>query len=65
MSLKHFHILFIVFAAVFCLAFGAWAFMAMEQPLEVRGMGIFSVILGGVLAVYGVYFLRKARRIIT
>ncbi|MBL9154871.1 MAG: hypothetical protein JNK37_20490 [Verrucomicrobiales bacterium] len=65
MSLKHFHVLFIVLAALFCLAFGAWALLVAGQGAEVRGMGIFSIILGGILAYYGAYFFKKARRIIT
>lgn len=65
MSLKHFHLLFIVIAALFCLLFGAWALLAMDVSATIRGMGVFSVILGGALVAYGVYFLRKSRRIIT
>lgn len=65
MSLKHFHFLFIAVAAVFCLAFGAWALLASGVTQSIRGMGIFSAILGVGLAVYGVWFRRKSRRVIT
>ena len=65
MSLKHFHVLFIVLAALFCVAFGAWALLVAGQGAGVKGMGVFSVILGGILACYGAYFFKKARRIIT
>lgn len=65
MSLKHFHVLFIVLAAAFCLAFAAWALTGLGRTVEIRGMGAFSAVLGVGLAVYGVYFFRKARRIVT
>ena len=65
MSLKYFHILFIVFAAIFSLAFGSWALLARDLDGAVRGMGIFSVILGVALAGYGFWFLKKAKRVIT
>lgn len=65
MSLKHFHFLFILFAALFSLGFGAWAILGMDPETGARGMGIFSAILGVVLAFYGVWFRKKARRVIT
>lgn len=65
MSLKHFHFLFIAVAAIFCLAFGAWALSASGVTSAIRGMGIFSAILGVGLSVYGVWFRRKSRRVIT
>lgn len=65
MSLKHFHILFIVFAALFSLAFGSWALLARDLDGAIRGMGLFSVILGVVLAGYGLWFVKKAKRVIT
>ncbi len=65
MSLKHFHILFIVVAALFCLAFGAWALLARDVESAIRGMGMFSVALGLALAGYGVWFRKKSRRVIT
>lgn len=65
MSLKHFHVLFIAFAAIFSLAFGTWALLARDLDGSVRGMGAFSVVLGLVLAGYGVWFLKKSKRVIT
>lgn len=65
MSLKHFHVLFIAFAAIFSLAFGTWALLARDLDGSVRGMGAFSVVLGLVLSGYGVWFLKKSKRVIT
>ncbi|MCB1077075.1 MAG: hypothetical protein KDM63_01365 [Verrucomicrobiae bacterium] len=65
MSLKHFHLLFILLSVIFSLLFGAWALLAREQTQEIRGLGVFSVAMGVGLLAYGVYFLRKSRRIIT
>lgn len=65
MSLKHFHILFIAIAALFCFAFGTWALLAREGEVAIRGMGIFSAVLGLALVVYGIWFRKKTRRVIT
>ncbi|MCB1230418.1 MAG: hypothetical protein KDN19_09140 [Verrucomicrobiae bacterium] len=65
MSLKHFHFLFIAVAALFCLGFGAWALLARDVSLSIRGMGIFSVVLGVALTAYGVWFRKKSRHVIT
>ncbi len=65
MSLKHFHFLFIAVAALFCLAFGAWALMARETTAAIQGMGIFSLVLGVSLTGYGFWFRKKSRRVIT
>lgn len=65
MSLKHFHVLFIVFAAIFSLAFGAWALLGRDLDGSVRGMGVFSVVLGLALVGYGAWFIKKSKRVIT
>ncbi len=65
MSLKHFHFLFIVVAALFCFGFGAWALMARDLDSGIRGMGIFSLVLGLALTVYGIWFRKKSARVIT
>lgn len=60
MSLKFFHVFFISLAillAVFC---AAWAFSTGAPVLFAYG----SVGLAVALVVYGVYFVRKARKII-
>jgi hypothetical protein len=63
-SLKYVHLLFIGAAAAFSLLFGAWAVLAPEVAADVRVMGWISTVLGFGLVCYGVYFLRKSRRII-
>ena len=65
MSLKHFHFLFILFAAFFSLAFGAWGLLARDLDASVRGMAIFSVVLGVGLIAYGFWFRKKSRHVIT
>ena len=65
MSLKHFHVVFIVFAVLICAGFGAWALLAKDQSGAVRASGIFSLVLGGGLSIYGIWFYRKSKRVIT
>ena len=64
MSLKGFHIVFIT---VSTLLFGfliAWGFLVAKDTDGVaRGMGVAGVAGILLLPVYGVYFLRKAKRI--
>ncbi len=67
MSLKSFHVVFIVIAMLCAFGFAAWTFVGGSDPaiVQQRPIGIVSGILGAVLAVYGVWFvLRKSRRII-
>ncbi len=64
MSLKYVHILFIVAAVIFSLAFGAWGLLVTGMGGEVRVMGAISVAIGLFLLGYGIYFLRKSSRII-
>lgn len=59
MSLKHFHVVFIVFAVLLSFGFGAWALMATGQSTGMRGVGVFSLVLGAGLTVYGIWFYRK------
>ena len=67
MSLKHFHIVFIVLAVLSSLGFGAWALMsdAAASSDAIRVTGWLSLILAAGLAVYGVWFFRKAKHVIT
>jgi len=64
MSLKYFHILFILLAVMTTIGFGLWAILVNGLPGGLRAMGGFSVASGVVLLVYGIRFLRKARSII-
>ena len=65
MSLKHFHVVFIALAILCSLGFAAWALLVPAPQAGIRSLGWFSGVLGVGLAIYGVWFLRKARRIIT
>ena len=60
MSLKGFHIFFILIATVFCFGFTAWAFMgAGNLEAEMKIPGIVTGGLGIVLLAYGVWFAWK------
>ena len=61
MSLKAFHIVFIVLATLLAIACAVWSFA--NQTAE--GFGIGSAIAAVALIVYGVFFIKKSRKIIT
>jgi uncharacterized membrane protein SirB2 len=61
MSLKAFHIVFIVLSILLCITCAVWAF----QSDAARGFGIGASIAGAALVVYGIWFVKKARNIIT
>ena len=56
MSLKHFHVVFIVAALALSLVFGVWSMKTVGANLL---MGQASFVLGAVLAVYLVWFFKK------
>lgn len=67
MSLKTFHLFFLVIAILFDFAFAAYAFYGPDNEItrEIKPMGIGSGIFGLILVVYGLWFhLRKAPKII-
>ena len=59
MSLKSFHVFFIVLAVLSSLGFAVWAFTkgGAEPSSALGAMGIFSALAGLALAVYGVWFV--------
>jgi hypothetical protein len=61
MSLKAFHICFIVLASSLSLAFGVWAFLNVEQGGSRIAVSLGSVTVGVSLLGYGSWFLRKMR----
>ncbi|MBI5764972.1 MAG: hypothetical protein HZA51_15755 [Planctomycetes bacterium] len=65
MSLKGVHIAFIAVSLLLCAGFGAWAITDWrETGVSVSFyMGVGSFVSGIVLAVYGVWFLKKLRGI--
>ena len=65
MSLKAFHIFFIFLSTVLALAFGIWAVddFGRSASRVNLALGVASFILSGVLACYGVWFLRKLKNV--
>lgn len=65
MSLKGVHIAFIVASLLLCAGFGAWAITDWRQSGASSSlyMGIGSFVSAVVLAIYGVWFLKKLRGI--
>lgn len=67
MSLKSFHVFFIVLAALSSLGFAVWTFTkgGAELASGLGALGVTSALASVVLAAYGVWFvMRKAGRII-
>ena len=65
MSLKGFHIVFIVFSTLLALGIGAWCIwvnLVEGEPVYLAG-AIFSFITAVALIVYGVWFYRKMKRL--
>jgi hypothetical protein len=65
MSLKAFHIVFIVFSTLLALALGAWCIwvdLVEGAPIYLSG-AIASFIVAIALIVYGVWFYRKMKRL--
>ncbi len=63
MSLKAFHIFFIVVSIALCVGFGVWAtqdFTRSGSSAQLA-LGVGSLIGSGVLVCYGVWFLRKLK----
>ncbi|MDA0745340.1 MAG: hypothetical protein O2954_02410 [bacterium] len=58
MSLKAFHIFFMIVSILFCLGFGVWA---VQDGGENLAMGLVSLAGCPVLTLYGVWFLRKMK----
>ena len=65
MSLKAFHIVFIVLSTLLAVAFGVWAvndFGRSGSHLHLA-LGVGSFIASGALVWYGVWFLRKLKHV--
>lgn len=65
MSLKAFHIFFIVLSVLLAFGFALWALGAYRSggPASMVGVGIASALCGIGLILYGVRFLRKLRHV--
>lgn len=67
MSLKVFHIVFILASIVISVLFALWSFLWVtpeQASSSVRFMGVASAVLSLGLLCYGAYFVRRARTII-
>jgi hypothetical protein len=65
MSLKGFHIVFIIFSTLLALGIGAWCIwvnLVEGEPVYLAG-AIFSFVSAIALMVYGVWFYRKMKRL--
>ena len=65
MSLKAFHIFFIILSTLLAVAFGFWAIddFGRSASRVYLALGVGSFIASGVLLVYGVWFLRKLKHV--
>ena len=63
MSLKAFHIVFIVFSVALCVGLGVWSArdFAQSGSWVHLSLGVGSFVASVVLTVYGVWFLRKLK----
>lgn len=61
MSLKQFHIVFIVMSVMLSAGFAAWAFTRYQPPGSVLLMGGLSAMSAVALMIYGVWFLKKLK----
>jgi hypothetical protein len=59
MSLKAFHILFVVVSVALTVGFGIWA---LSEDRGYTGWGIASFVAAAALLVYGVTFLQKLKK---
>ena len=64
MSLKGFHIVFVSVSMLLFVFLIVWGFVLAEEKSTLsNAMGITGIVGALLMPVYGVYFLRKARRI--
>ncbi len=65
MSLKAFHIFFIIVSTLLAVAFGVWAVddFGRSQSWVHLSLGVGSFIASGLLVWYGVWFLRKLKHV--
>ena len=65
MSLKTFHIVFVVFSTILAIGFGWWAIRDYQRTGEAASMvfGVLSLCGAVSLLVYGRWFLRKLKHV--
>lgn len=65
MSLKSFHVVFVTVCTLLFAFLTVWSFVVSpEQSGVVRGMGYVGIAGAAMMLAYGVYFLRKTRKIL-
>jgi len=65
MSLRGFHIVFVTVSTLLCLFMAVWSFvLAPEASAIATGLGYVGVIGALLMPVYGVYFYKKASKLI-
>ena len=60
MSLKNFHIVFIILSILVSFGLGGWA---VRHASSYMGLGVIALGLGSVLIVYGAVYFKKLKRI--
>jgi hypothetical protein len=66
MSLKAFHLVFIIASIMLAFGFGAWALMNYASPHGVAWdlvWGVAGLVVGVGLVVYEIYFLKKLKNV--
>ena len=65
MSLKAFHIVFIVASIFLCIGFGVWSLQMWTTGGDVLDIviGVISIVCGLLLTGYGIRFLKKLRHV--
>lgn len=65
MSLRAFHIVFVTVCTLLCAFFAVWAFgFATDRTPIITALGVVGAIGVVGMPIYGVYFYRKARKIL-
>jgi len=67
MSIRGFHIIFITLATLFCAFFAVWALYLYDAPRETTMDVLGWICAAGVLIfpIYGIYFYKKAKHLIS
>lgn len=65
MSLKAFHIVFVVVSVLLAFGFGGWGLYVhfTEESFGYLAMGLASLVIGIVLVIYGINFLQKFKNL--
>ena len=65
MSLKAFHVFFVVLSVLCALGFGAWALLDYQRTGSggILALGVLGFAAAAALVVYGLWFLRKLKNV--